>query len=150
MVVAEEAAESRPARDLALAAADLGPRVNQCAVEALMVSLRVVVGQVVANHDAQVALAKDHEVVEALRPDRANEALGVSVQVGAPPRQGYDRDARAVEQVLEGRRVERVPVEDQVGLPAQEALAGVYEVAADLEQPGAVGVLADPRLAALG
>ena len=50
------------------------------AAEALVRSLEVVVGDVLANSETQVSLADQDEPVEALGLDRQNESLGEGVR----------------------------------------------------------------------
>jgi hypothetical protein len=56
-------------------------RDDQSVVEGLMVALKVIVLDEFSDCAAQVPLAEQHELVQALALDRQHEPLGVSVQI---------------------------------------------------------------------
>ena len=74
--------------------------------------------------------AEDHQMVQALGPDGAHEALGVGVEVRASGRQTHAGDAGVAEQTAEVGRERGAAVGDQVALGEQEAVEDVEEVAA--------------------
>ena len=130
MVVAQEPAEAGSTEKSALLLADGRPRVDQGAIEALVVPLSVVVLDVLSNRVAEVPFAQDHHATEALVLDRAHEALGVGVEVRASARQGHDLDSAVPKKFLEGCGEERIPVEDQVGLALEEAVKSLSRLRA--------------------
>ena len=59
-----------------------GLRLDEPTLEALVVALGVIVGDVFSDGCGEMVLAQQHEFVEALAFDGSHEALGVGVQVG--------------------------------------------------------------------
>src|SRR5580700_7900556 len=108
-------------------------------VQALVVALGMVMVHELAHDGAQMTLAERNDVAEALVLDRANEPLGVGVEVRAFRRQAQQLHARGSQEVPEVRRVERITIDDQVPEARQRARRGVGEVAGDLRHPSAVG-----------
>src|SRR5206468_2549050 len=82
--------------------------------EGAVAAPRVVVVEVVAEKPAEVALAEDDNVVEALAADAADEALGERVLPGAARRGEDFLDAHALHPRPERRPVRAVPISDQV------------------------------------
>ncbi len=76
--------------------------------KALMVALGVIVLHELVHDGAQMTLAERDDVPEALPLDRANEPLGVGVEVRAPRRQAQQSYARGLRQGPEVRRIERI------------------------------------------
>jgi hypothetical protein len=66
---------------------EAGGRYDELAAQTLMVALSMVVLQIRVDCSAQVALAEEHELVEALARDGTDEALDVIVEVGTVRRQ---------------------------------------------------------------
>jgi hypothetical protein len=106
-----------------------------------MVALSVVVRQILVDCSAQVALAEEHELVEALAFDGTNEALGVSVQAGTARGQADRGDAGGGEEGAELGSVERVAVEEQEALAREEAIHAVEKVPGDLQHPSPMGLV---------
>ncbi len=90
--------------------------------QALVVALGLVVLHELAQHGAQMTFAKGNDVPEAIVPDRPNEPLGVGVQVWAPRRQAQQLYARDLQQGPEVRRIERIPIDDEVGVRRKKTL----------------------------
>jgi len=100
---------------------DDAPSGSRCAsrernevVEALVIALGVVVLDELLHDAPQVTLAERNNMSQALLPDRANEPLGIRVQIRAPRRQAQQVDVHVGEQPLELARVEGIPVDDEV------------------------------------
>src|SRR5580698_726130 len=108
-----------------------------------MVALDVVVLHELVHDGAQMTLAERNDVPKALVLDRANEPLGVGVEVRAPRRQAQQLYARALQQSPEVRRIERIAIDDQVPEARQRARRGVGEVAGELRHPSPVGRAGD-------
>jgi hypothetical protein len=70
----------------------IGWRLEEPTLKALVVALGVVVGDVFSDGCAEVVLAQEHELAEALALDGAHEAFSVGVQVGAARRQADKHD----------------------------------------------------------
>ncbi|HTB73199.1 MAG TPA: hypothetical protein VK762_08135, partial [Polyangiaceae bacterium] len=75
--------------------------------------------------------------------DRPNEPLGVGVEVRAPRRQAQQLYARGLKQGPEVRRIERIPIDDEVPETRKRTRCCVGEVAGDLRHPSAVGRAGD-------
>ncbi len=108
-----------------------------------MVAFDVVVLHELAHDGAQVPLAERDNVPEALVLNRANEPLGVGVEVRAVGRQAQQVYARGLQQGPEMRRIEGVAVDDDVSEARQRAGCGVGEVAGGLRHPSPVGRAGD-------
>ena len=81
MVVAEHPAESVAASNVAVGIGSQSPRGDQLIVDALVVALEMVVRCELCHDLPKVAFAEDHEVVQALASDRADESLSEGIQV---------------------------------------------------------------------
>jgi hypothetical protein len=64
-----------------------------------VVSLAVVVLDVFSNHVPKVTLAERDDVTKALLLDRANEPLGVGIEIRTPCRQAYESDVGRAQRV---------------------------------------------------
>jgi hypothetical protein len=67
-------------------------QLDQPPIEALVVALGVVVGDVFSDGCAEVVLAQQHELVEAFALDGTHKAFGVGVEIGTARRQADRRD----------------------------------------------------------
>lgn len=83
MVVLEQAAESLAADEFAVRFSHGIVRVDDAVVESLMVPLRVVTGDVLAHGVAEHGRAEEDQAVQALILDRADEAFGIGIEIGA-------------------------------------------------------------------
>src|SRR5580698_8677817 len=108
-----------------------------------MVALDVVVLHELVHDGAQMTLAERNDVPKALVLDRANEPLGVGVEIRASRRQAQQLHARGSQEVPEVRRVEWIAIDDEVPEARQGARRGVGEVAGDLRHPSRVGCAGD-------
>jgi hypothetical protein len=82
-------------------------------------------------------------VPQALVLDRPNKPLSVRVEVRAPRRQAQQEYARGLQQGPEVRRIERIPIDDEVPETRQRTRRCVCEVAGGLRHPSAVGRAGD-------
>ena len=105
-----------------------------------MVPLGVVVGDVFSDGCAEMVLAQQHELAEALALDGPHEAFGLGVQVGAARRQADRRDPRRAQKLTKGGRVQRVTIEDEEALAREKAVTGIEQIPRDLKHPCAVGL----------
>jgi hypothetical protein len=76
LVQAAEVARNRPGPRV------IGWRLDEPPIEALVVALGVVVGDVLSDDCTEVVLAQEHELAEIFALDGAHEAFSVRVQVG--------------------------------------------------------------------
>jgi hypothetical protein len=90
-----------------------------------------------------MTFAEGNDVPEALVLDRSNKPLGVGIEVRASRRQAQQFHARDFQQGAEVRRIEGIPIDDQVTEARQRAGRGVGEVAGDLRHPSPVGLGGD-------
>jgi hypothetical protein len=79
-----------------------------------MRALAIVVGEVGCEDSPQTALAEDHDVVETLAADRADQALNEGVLPGRARRLKTSSMAHTFEAVAEGGAVDAVAVAYQV------------------------------------
>lgn len=104
--------------------------------------LRVVVGDVRAEHVLEVATADDQQPVETLCAYRTHEALRVGVRLWCPDRRVDHLDRFAAEDLVERHEELVVAVVDQEPCPLEHT--GEAEVASLLRDPGAVGLVVQP------
>jgi len=71
---------------------------NQLLVEALMISLAVIVGREFERDLTQMLLAEDDELVETLAPDGGHKSLGGSVEIWAAWGQAHGLYAAVADQ----------------------------------------------------
>jgi len=91
-----------------------------------------------------VALAEDHELLQALLADRSDESLRVSVAVRTQRGDSDYLDPAALEQLREARRVHRVAIQDQVRGSSEKPLFWIQQVSTHLLHPLARWVHHDP------
>jgi len=112
--VAVEAASFRDLHDIPALGALHRPRRRAVHGEGAVTTPRVVVLEIVAEEPAEVALAEDNDVVEALAADAADHSLGERVLPGVP-RSGEDfLDAHTLHPPPEGWPVHVVAISNQV------------------------------------
>ncbi len=112
-----QAAQDRYRVDSALAVAlGSGQRLGRRLAQALVRSVPVVVRGVLAQYPRQVALADDEEMVEALAPHAAQEALAHGVRPRGAVGRAQDLNAARLSDPGEGRPELAVVVPDQVVL----------------------------------
>jgi hypothetical protein len=92
------------------------------AADLLVVTLRKVVLDELLDEVAQVALAKDHEVIEGLGSNRPDKSLRVAVAVRTLRRYRHGRHATRPEKIRPGPREQRISIMDQIARVAQETL----------------------------
>src|SRR6516162_7172201 len=98
-----------------------------------------------ADSSSEMPLAEQHELVQALGPDRQHEALGVSVEVGAVSRKLQALDVCGVEQASKFVGEQRIAIVDHVAHATEETVDSVGEIASNLHHPGAMGLANDAR-----
>ena len=85
-----------------------------------MVPLAVIVGEVFSNGPPKMGLPEWNDPIEAFALDGQDKSLRIGVQVWAPRRQQQRLHACPSQHLPELLRVQRISVEDQVPLSAQE------------------------------
>jgi hypothetical protein len=98
---------------------------DQPVLQPLMVSLAVVVRQELRDRSPQMALAQRHQSIEAFTLDRQDEPLGERVEVRASSGQSHHLHPASLERISKVGCVERIPVEQKVALPHQEAVFSI-------------------------
>jgi len=141
-VAVEETPEPLATADAAVGGSDAGGEGYRVA-QSLVVALRVVVLDELADDAAQMTFAERDDVAQALLLDRADEPLRVGVQIRAARRQPQERHPRHVEKALQVRGVERISIHDEVTVAAERPGHGIGEIASDLRHPGPIGVGSD-------
>ena len=109
-----------------------------------MVSLAMVVCDVLAHEETQVPLAEGDDTTETLLFDRADEPLGIGVEIGTLRREPNRLDTPALENLAKDPRVERVAVVNQIAGASQTAIDRVRQIAGHLLHPRAVRLRMDP------
>jgi len=112
--------------------------------QALMGPLLVVVVDELPQSLPEMGLAERDDLVEALRLDGEDEALGEGIEVGAVRGKTEDSAAALGQHLPEGLGVERIPVHDEVAGAEEEAIEGIGEVASHLQHPPPIWSRRDP------
>jgi hypothetical protein len=86
------------------------PEVGCVLVEREMGTCLMVVGEIAGQDAAEVSLAEDEHVIQALAPDRTDKALGKRILPGAVRRRGDFVDAHALHSVAKLLAVDLVAV----------------------------------------
>ena len=109
-----------------------------------MISLAVVVFDVLTHEEAQVPLAEGDDATETLLFNRADEPLGIGVEIGTLRREPNCLHTPALEDLAKDPRVERVAVVNQIAGASQTAIDRVRQIAGHLLHPRAVRLRMDP------
>jgi hypothetical protein len=113
-------------------------------VESLVVPLAVVVHEVLTDRSPQMSFAQRHDPVHAFAFDREHESLGVCVQVRTSRWQQQRLYPCPAQHLPELLRIQRIPVQDQIALPAQESVVDVEQVTGHLLHPLAARIPRQP------
>ena len=92
-----------------------------------------------------MGLAEGDELVEALRLDGEDEALGEGVEVGTVRGQSKNLAAALSQQISEGLGLEWIPIHDGVASAKEEAIEGIGEATGHPQHPSPVWSRRDPR-----
>ena len=105
-----------------------GLRTNELAADALVVALGVIVGDELGEQVTKMSLPEDHEMVQALGPYRSHDPFRVRVAVWALRGNRHTLDSAGLEKCCPHLCEQRVPVMDQVGRLAEEAVHRLEQV----------------------
>ena len=117
---------------------------QELVVESLVVSLALVVVDVLAHKETQVPFAEGDDATETLLLNRADEPLGIRVEIGTLRRETDRLDTPALQDLATTPRGERVAVVHQRAGAAQAAIDRVRHIAGPLLHPRAVRLRMDP------
>ena len=109
-----------------------------------MVALVVVVLDVLADEEAEVALAEGDDAPETLLFNRPDKPLGIRVEIGTLRRQPNRVDTTTRQDLAVGLRVEGISVVNEVARGPQKAIDRVGQIASQLLHPRAVRLRVDP------
>ena len=109
-----------------------------------MVSLVMVLFDELVDELAHMSLAKRDHATETLLFDRADEPLGIGVEIGPLRWQPNRLDTVTRQDLAEDPRVQGIAVVDQMGRGPQTALHRVGQIAGQLLHPRAVRLRVDP------
>ena len=107
-------------QDLAIGGRVAGRRCDQAVADALVRSIPVVVGDILAEHAPQVAFAEDDHPTQALTLRRLHPSLGERVHVRRLDGGAHDVDTGRGEDAVELLRERRRVIDHQERLPMQE------------------------------
>jgi hypothetical protein len=141
VVVAEHPAEALATADLT--PAPKGAPIEESVPESLMVPLPVVVLDVLLDRSAEVPLAEEDQLFEALLLDRPNEAFRMGVAVRRPAVRPHDADSRRPEDLQERGPEPAVVVADQGHASAKAAEDSIGQIARNIEHELVVGIAGD-------
>ena len=108
-----------------------------------MIPLLMVVDKELGDRPSQRCFAENDHAVQTRFLDRANESLGVSVQIWRPRWQSNHSYARLLEQVPKRMRVERIAIQNQIPDIQEKAIDAIRHIAAHLVHPLRVRILCD-------
>ena len=118
-------------------------RLDEFVVETLVWALLVIVSVELGKHAAQMALAEQDQLAQALPIYCLHPTLGKRIHVGCLNGGAHNLDPGAFEDAAELLREQAVVVEDQELLVAQEAVDVIGQVASNLRHELAAGVRSD-------
>src|SRR5258705_9264440 len=108
---------------------------DQSVLQSLMVTFLVVVLHEFRHRTTQRRLPDEYHPIQTLFFDRANEALGICIQIRRPRWQTDHRGSRFAHQPAKWSRVLGVAVDHQVALPTLWATLGIDESSTQLQHP---------------
>ena len=117
---------------------------QELVVESLVVSLALVVVDVLAHEETQGPFAEGDDATETFPFHRADEPLGIRVEIGTLRRETDRLDTPALQDLAKPPRGERVAVVNQIAGAAQAAIDRVRHIAGHLLHPRAVRLRMDP------
>ena len=117
---------------------------QELVVESLVVSLTMVVLDVLVDDEAQMLLAERDDTMEALLFDRADEPLGIGVEIRAFRWQPDWLNIATRQDLAKDPRVEGIAVMNQLARGPQEAVDRIGQIAGHLLHPSAIGLWVDP------
>ena len=118
MVEIEQSAQTLPPLNVGGQAHRRWRSLQELVVESLVVSLAMVVVDVLAHEETHVPFAEGDDATETLLVNRADEPLGIRVEIGTLRRETDRLDTPALEDLAKDPRVERVAVVVSAGSPA--------------------------------
>lgn len=110
-------------------------RLDEPAAEPLVEPLPLVVRNELSHQLFQMALAENHEALQAFFADGSNKTLCARIAVGALGRNSHDLHAAPLEHPCEARRVHRVAVNDKMRGRAQESVFVIEKIPCHLHHP---------------
>ena len=117
---------------------------QELVVESLVVSLAMVVFSVLVDETTQMPLAERDHACETLLFNRADEPLGIGVEIGTLRRQPNRLNTGALQDLAKDPRIEGIAVVNQMARPAQTAIDRVGHIAGLLLHPRAARLRVDP------
>ena len=140
VVVSEETTDSLSALEFADQSTDVWPTIDQVVLEALMVSLPVIVGEKLANGFPQGVLPEEDHPIEALRFQRSHESLNESVQIRRPGGQPDGFHGGLLKNAAKCLAELGVAIHENVPVTKEEAIGAVRQIPGDLFHPCGVRV----------
>ena len=122
MVEIEQSAETLPPLNVGDQAHRRWRSLQELVVESLVVSLAMVVVDVLAHEETHVPFAEGDDATETLLFRRADEPLGIRVEIGTLRRETDRLDTPALEDLAKDPRGERVAVVNQIAGASQAAI----------------------------
>jgi hypothetical protein len=144
MIVAEQATEAFTPHDLTRLTTHFSLRRDEVVTDALMIPLRMIMGQILVEHVIQRVFAQHHHMMQGFLLDRAHEPFAMGIEIGTPRRSDDRLHTARLQQGVEGLCELCVPVAEQIPLAEQEALKGVRQLSGALVHEGSRGMGRDP------
>ena len=135
VIVPEQSAESLAAFDVAGGAADLATWRNEAIVEALVITLPVVMLQELTDSVAKRLLAEEDQAVETLFTDRPHESLEMRIHVRGARWKPYWLNASSFQAAAKSIAEFAVAIHQQIAAVLEKAILSIGQIPGDLFHP---------------
>ena len=143
VIVLQHSTETRTRQDGADILRMIPTSLDQSVVDSLVVSFRVVVLNVLVDRISEMPFTEDDHSIKALRFDRSDETLSVSVQVRTFRWEFHTTDTSSRERRRKLRRVQRVTIMNEVTFLEEESVKAVCQIPRHLVHPGSIWFWSD-------
>ena len=141
IVVVEDATKTRPFFDDAFASSHTIVYMNDVAIQALMVSLCMVVLHILLNGKAKMFLSKGNDLAQTLGLDGQDEAFCESIQIRTSRGQSHRLRAAILENVPETSAKQRVSVHNEILSVVQKSVEVIGKITGHLLHPDFAGLI---------
>src|SRR5262249_50942045 len=132
VVVAQQSAETIATHDGTALMASRWLWSNQLIAEALMIPLRMIMGEVLADDLGEESFTQHERLLEGLFLDGAYKSLAVRIEIGTPRGQEHRFDAAVLQEHIEGLRELGITIVEQVPFAKQKTLHGIRQLPSTL------------------
>src|SRR5713101_1567926 len=132
IVVAQQPTQALSTPDLAALAPKAWFGCNELVIEALMIALRMIVGQVLVDRIIQGTFTQYHHLTQGLLLDGAYKPFTVGIQIRRPGGQDERFHTAALQQPIKRLREFGVPIVDEISFPEEEPVERIGQLSSTL------------------